>query len=143
LSKEEARKLILERGQYIIDSLLPEYNINPQRGSRLGSRYTEETKAKLSEINKGKILSNETKAKQSEAHKGKFHLLVTKAKMSTAKGGEAIFLYDSEGTFINTFCSTREAAKFCDCSHTSIVNYIKNGKLFQGKWILSTTDERF
>jgi group I intron endonuclease len=50
LSKDKARKLILEREQYYIDSFKPEYNINPIAGSRLGSKHTEESK-KLMRIN--------------------------------------------------------------------------------------------
>ena len=50
LSKKEARKLILERKQYYIDSLLPVYNINLITGSRLSSQHSEKIKALMSEI---------------------------------------------------------------------------------------------
>jgi group I intron endonuclease len=46
LSKSEARKLILEREQFYIDNLSPEYNINPKAGSRLGSTHSAVTKKK-------------------------------------------------------------------------------------------------
>jgi group I intron endonuclease len=46
LFKEDARLLILEREQFYIDPLTPEYNINPTAGSRLGSKHTEGTKTK-------------------------------------------------------------------------------------------------
>lgn len=74
LSKEDARKLILEREQYYLDFIFLEdkpntYNINPSAGSRLGSLHTEKTKALLSQAmagenhpNFGKFLSVETKA---------------------------------------------------------------------------------
>jgi len=78
LSIQEARKLILSREQHYIDSLLPEYNINPIAGSRLGSLHSNETRAKMSE------------AKSSVNHPlfGKAHSAETLAKMSLAKSGE-------------------------------------------------------
>jgi group I intron endonuclease len=156
LSLEETRKLILEREQHYLDSLKPKYNILSTAGSSLGSVYSEETIAKMSEAKKGesnpmfgrtgenhpfygKIHSDETIAKLREANLDKPKTEETKLKMSISKGGGTIFVYDSDSTLVNTFCSTREAAKFFNCSHTLIANYIKNGKLFQGKWILSTT----
>jgi group I intron endonuclease len=109
---KNARKIILEREQYYIDSLLPGYNLNPIAGSRLGSLHSEETKALISEAmsgenhplfgktrsietkaliseaRKGKTYSAETKTLMSEAHKGKVKSEETKQKMSEAKSGE-------------------------------------------------------
>jgi len=48
LSKEEARKLILELEQFYIDTILPEYNILKVAGSLLGYKHTEESLAKIS-----------------------------------------------------------------------------------------------
>lgn len=70
---------LLEREQYYIDTLLPEYNISRKAGSPLGIKRSDETKRKLSEIvklamtpdrrkrigemSKGRIVSEETKEK--------------------------------------------------------------------------------
>lgn len=168
LSKEEVKKLILERKQHYIDTLEPKYNILKVAGSTLGLKYseevrekrsfarlgenntfygkthTEETKTLMSEAKKGKVKSEETKQKMSEVKSGVNHPLFgktpsigTKALISAALGGGTIFGYDSDGILVNTFCSTREAAKFLNCSHVSIANYIKNGKVSQGKWLLT------
>lgn len=177
LSKESARKLILEREQHHIDSLGPEYNINPIAGSRLGSghtelakakmrkrKHTEETKALISlamsgennpmygrrgenNPNFGKIFSHSTETKSliSKALLGKPLSEETKAKMSLAKSGENNPLSKKVYVYINStppileyeFASIIETAKYFKCSHTSISRYIKNDKLFQGKWILS------
>jgi hypothetical protein len=51
LSKEEVRRLIIEREQWYIDTINPEYNINPTAGSLLGYKHTSESLAKLSGIN--------------------------------------------------------------------------------------------
>jgi group I intron endonuclease len=48
----EPDKLIL-REQFYIDALKPEYNINPIAGSRLGSKHSEESIAKMSESCRG------------------------------------------------------------------------------------------
>lgn len=93
LSKEEARKLILEQEQYYIDLLKPEYNILSIAGSSLGYKHTEESLIKISKTHSGKTVSAETKALLSEAlsgenHHGKTHSANTKAKMSLAMSGE-------------------------------------------------------
>jgi endogenous inhibitor of DNA gyrase (YacG/DUF329 family) len=53
-----------------------------------GKHHSEETKKKISEANKGKHLSEETKKKLSDVHKGKHHSEKTKKKISDAKKGE-------------------------------------------------------
>jgi group I intron endonuclease len=69
----------VEREQYYLDLLPHEYNILPNAGSRLGSRHTEETRAKqaagmMGEKNsmygKKRIHSEETRAKQAAGVKG-------------------------------------------------------------------------
>jgi len=45
------RERLIEREQYWINALLPEYNSNPTAGSRLGSKVSETTKATLREYN--------------------------------------------------------------------------------------------
>ena len=88
LSLEKARKLILSREQYYIDTLKPEYNIQKIAGSSLGQKRSEKTKALIRVIKSGVIYSAETKAKISETLKGRIHSEVTKQKMSKAKSGE-------------------------------------------------------
>jgi hypothetical protein len=43
--------------------------------------------------------------------------------MSVAKG-TAIYVYDSNGTLVNTFSSGRKAAEHFDCSHPTIFKYL-------------------
>jgi len=185
LSKEDARKVILEKEQHYLDTLMPNYNILSTAGSLLGFNHSEETKQKMREaksgenyynfgknlsehtraklriVNLGKSLSDETKTKLSEALSGENHynygksisaktrVLIsetmkgiaktedTKVKLSIAKGGGSIFVYSKDGLLVNTFSSARKAGKYFDCSHPTISNYVKNGKLFKGQWKLS------
>jgi len=93
-----------EREQYYMDNLKPVYNIFKTAGSCLGLEHSPETKRKLAEANKGKILSELTKAKMSDSKKGEYNPCFgrtgekhpmfgitlteeTKAKMSAAKKG--------------------------------------------------------
>lgn len=98
LSKDEAKKIILEKEQYYLDSLKPQYNINPIAGSSLGAIRTEQTKALISETKKGvnhpmfgKTHSPETLTKMSGENNhfsGKIHSPEALIKMSKAKSGE-------------------------------------------------------
>lgn len=90
LSKEEARKLILEQEQHYIDLLEPVYNINPIARSRLGSLHTEESKAKM-RIPK----TEETKAKMNLAQKGKLLTEKHKRKISLAMS-KKIYIYSKD-----------------------------------------------
>lgn len=55
---------------------------------RLGSKHSDETRAKISAAGKGKTFTDEHKAKMSAAHKGKKQSDETKLKMSSAKLGK-------------------------------------------------------
>lgn len=98
-----------------------------------GKPLDAETKAKISTKTREAMSDSTVRAKinvpKSEEHK---------AKIRAAKG-TAIFVYDTNGTLINTFSSFREAAKFFKSNHHTINKYAINGELFQGKWILSTS----
>jgi group I intron endonuclease len=100
LSKESARKLILEREQFYLDFIFLEdkpntYNILKVAGSLLGYNHSDKTKTFLSEAFSGennpmfgKTHSSETKQKMSEAHQGKVKSAEIRAKMSQAKSGD-------------------------------------------------------
>jgi group I intron endonuclease len=68
-------KDLINREQYYLDSLKPEYNILKTAGSLLGFKHSEDPLAKISEAKKGKILASrasreETRAKMSSGKKG-------------------------------------------------------------------------
>lgn len=128
-----------------------------------GKIYSEETRRKISEALSGqnnprgmldKTHSIEIKAKirksisaENHFNFGKSFFLETKTKMSIARTGEnspvskKVFVYsNSIPTIIfYEFVSCSEAAKYFNCSIVTITRYIKNGKLFQGEWILYTS----
>jgi group I intron endonuclease len=156
LSKEEARKIILEREQYYLDQIFSvdqpnTYNILQVAGSVLGFKHTQESLAKMSEAKTGvnhplfgKFHSAETKAILSEVRSGennpmfgKFHSIETITKISTTLGGGTIYVYDSQDTLVNTFCSARKAAEHFGCNHKTILSYVRNQRIFRKQWILS------
>jgi group I intron endonuclease len=60
----------LQREQYWLDLLEPEYNISPKAGSTLGVTLSEETKAKLRFAHLGKTHTLETRLHMSETRRG-------------------------------------------------------------------------
>lgn len=75
-------EMLIKREQFYLDTLLPEYNIAPTAGSKLGVRCTEETKQKISVANTGKLIG-----KRNPMY-GKHHSAVIKQKISEATAGE-------------------------------------------------------
>ena len=103
---EPTKAILLEREQHYIDTLKPALNIAPKAGSRLGSKASAETKAKMSTAmvgkNVGKVrsaetreklreaatnISDETREKMAAAKRGRKFSEETKAKMRAAKVG--------------------------------------------------------
>ena len=65
----EDKKDLIQREQYYLDILKPEFNMCSIAGSQLGIKRSKEFKEKVSQRNKGRVLSEETKRKKSEAMK--------------------------------------------------------------------------
>ena len=87
----------INREQYYIDLLKPEYNLNSIAGSRLGSIHSEETRLKMSTSAQGRNHTEETKKLISLATKGinnpnfgKTHSEETKALISLARLGKSL-----------------------------------------------------
>lgn len=112
---------------------------NLKEGGKNGT-HSAETRAKLSEINKGKKLSPETCKKISDSKKGTRLSLEVRAKFSAMRKGKTM----SEAARANMkkaqeknrkavvcvetgeiFSSTREAARSCDGEHKNIVRACK------------------
>lgn len=85
----------IEREQYYLDLLAPEYNILKTAGSTLGYKHSEETKSKISKSGESREHTEETRKKIGDSLKGennhmygKKHTLETLEKMSAIHQGE-------------------------------------------------------
>ncbi|KAG0632578.1 hypothetical protein HOY80DRAFT_1070814, partial [Tuber brumale] len=154
----------IKREQYYIDSLKPKYNILKIAGSSMGRLPSEETKMKISNSLKGRSLKEITKQKMSESRignkfseetknilrelkkgkispfKGKQHSKETKLplgwhtqKMSAAIGSKVEVL-NIETNETTIYTSNYKAAEALGCSDCTVRNYIKNQKLYKGKY---------
>jgi len=140
----------IEREQYYIDLLKPEYNLLKVAGSLLGFKHSEETKAKLS----GLVRSEETLAKYIEANKGdknpmhgKIHSEETRAKISTSRkanpcgssqpSSQKIEIIDLETNITTKYNSMSEAAKALNIHNNIISQYFKKNqkKPYKGRYI--------
>ena len=65
------KSMLLFYEQRTLDTLAPDYNLTPTAGSSLGVKHTPETRARMSEANKGKTISPEHLAALVAGRKGK------------------------------------------------------------------------
>jgi group I intron endonuclease len=134
---------IIEREQYYLDTLKPEYNILKIAGSPLGRKHSEESRAKMNASHMGKILSEKTKALMSEKKKGENHPLFgktrsesTKSKISVAmlsaqKG--CVEVMDKETGKTTIYFSNCQAARAIGCSEFTVRKYIKSQMPYKGR----------
>lgn len=78
---------LLEREQYFIDILHPEYNLCPIASSSKGIKHTTKARRNMSIAHMGHIVTPETRAKMSVAQVGRKHSPETRAKISAAAKG--------------------------------------------------------
>ncbi len=119
IEQVEDKTKLIEREQYYIDTLKPEYNKNLIAGNSLGLKHTEESKRKISEsrINNkwcvGRKLSEETRSKIGDKQKVK------------------IYQYDLYNNLIGEFNSIKEASEITNINKHSIRD-CSNGKANTG-----------
>lgn len=104
-STEEILKNLLEKEEFYIKQLKPEYNIRPVAKSNLGVKFSKETKEKISKAVKSR--NKETWIKTAEKLK------------------KPILAYSKEGKFIKEFSSTKEAAAYLNVAATNITSLLK------------------
>ena len=118
---------LLEREQFWIDNLRPEYNILLVAGSNLGYHHTEETKQKISNSTKG-VKKSESHAKHiREGQKGRVLSEEHKAKLSQAakhrKSQSHHSIINIDGVVYN---SIKEASERTGVKYNTIQKRIKN-----------------
>lgn len=145
---------VLEREQYYIDLLKPEYNILKEAGNSLGYEHSEETlelmrNREISEETRkllslsatGRVFSDEDKLKLSEKRKGIKLSDVTRTKISEAAIKLRGVGVEVEDKILNTklaYKSLTEAAKSIDVSRTAISKVLNTGKLIKNRYLINS-----
>jgi group I intron endonuclease len=118
---------LLNREQYYIDLLNPEYNLLRTAGSSLGNKHSLATIAK---IKNHKFTSEQlanlkehlSKHNASDEQRAKARVRMLKINENKRKGTE---VFDTVTGLTTTYSSIRQAADAIGCSHSSIVLAIK------------------
>lgn len=122
----------INKEQYFIDLLKPNYNILPNAGSRLGHKHSEETIAKF----KGRKLSEETKAKlKIRSSDQQEHI-----KILNKKKAQIVEIFDTLKNVTTVYPSLREAEREMKVDHNSIKWAIKQ---FKDKGVSILINERY
>jgi hypothetical protein len=123
-----SKELVLDKEQYYINIYSPKYNILKKAGSSQGYIHTKESLIKIS----SRIISKETLNKM----RNRVQNDITKAKISKAIG-IPVKIIDTYNEEIIIFNSKKEASKFLKTSDFSIGYYIKSGKLFLNRYLIT------
>jgi group I intron endonuclease len=129
------RNLLIEREQYYLDNLKPEYNILNIANSRLGSKQSEATKISLSKGKHhhftGKMHTYESRKLISIGLKSiirtntpKVIKLETKLKISLRSRGVPVKVFDLKGNLIREFPSIRSTADYLGLHAKSLMRYL-------------------
>ena len=133
---------VIEREQYYLDLLKPEYNVLPRAGSSLGYKHTEETLVKFKDRkftpeHKAKLAKHLLSLSDSDDHKERSRQRMLK--INELKGFHVEVL-DLETEKTSIYASFREAAKAIGCTHSSISYAVK---IFKEKGINRPLKDRY
>jgi group I intron endonuclease len=135
---KENNKDLLNREDFYLKTLLPNYNILTEAGSSFGYKHTEITRLKMKSnyslerrlrignLNKGQNLSIEIidkmRQKALTREKTKFS---KEALLNMKKKSKPLILYNLDFTIYGKFNSIKEAATFIKCSDKTIRRALK------------------
>lgn len=124
---------VIEREQYYLDTLKPEYNILKTAGSSLGFYLSEESKAKISSSKKGILrekFTEEHKTALSNALKGK-------NKGENSPLSRKVLVTNVLTNESNIYPSMRTAALSLNIGYAVVTNFIRRNQLkpYKGKYI--------
>jgi group I intron endonuclease len=141
----ENKECLIEKEQFFIDKIKPEFNINLIANSSLGVKRSEETKEKIRQANLGLKHPDWRNKLKSEAQGGDNHWTKNKKfseesknKMSEAQkkiydngyispASKSVIELDEENNIINEWSSASKVGKYYNVSYKTITNII-NGK---------------
>jgi group I intron endonuclease len=139
--------VLIEKEQYYLDILKPEYNIIKIANSRLGSKQLEATKIKISISNKGKhqhflgkrhtyesrqMMSLSFKSITRNNNIPRIIKLETRLKLFLRSQGEVLKVFNTSEKFVKEFPTITSAAKYFDVKNISLNRYIDKNKSYNG-----------
>jgi len=147
---------LIEREQFYLDLLIPDYNVLKYAYSLLGFKHSPETLEKLknklispehrellSSIHKGKVVSEETKLKlvAATANYKKNNPLTQEAlanirAKTIAREGVSVSVLNVETNEVKEFTNQTEAGEYIGVSRQAIYNAIKRGNTVNGIYII-------
>jgi group I intron endonuclease len=140
---KENNKNLLDREDFYLKSMLPNYNILTEAGSSFGYKHTEldrikmkskysiERRIKIGNLNKGNTLSSETieKMRNKALIRNKTTIYISeKSLLNMKKRSKPIILYNLDYTVFGEYNSITDAAKSINCSTKTIVRALKTEK---------------
>lgn len=124
---ENIKQLLLEREQFWIDNLLPEYNILLIAGTTLGFNHSVETKEQISNSTKGVKKSAEHSKHIKEAQKGKILTEEHKKKLSESAKNRKSASHSSKVSIDGViYDSLKEASEILNIKYNTISKRLAN-----------------
>lgn len=132
----EDRKKLIEREQYYIDTLNPQYNIQKNAASPLGVKHTKESIMNMSIAHMGQKLSPESIAKRTATVLGSKRTQDTINKMRLSKKNIPVIQCDFSGKELKEWISASEASRGTKAGRAHISACCRNERKSAGgfKW---------
>lgn len=143
-------KLLLEREDYYINTMKPEYNIAPLATNSTGwkhseesinkmkDNYSDERRERVGNINKGKTLSEETRnlIREAALHRKPMSL---DSRLKCAVNVRPITISNLDGSNPQSFSSIIEATKVIECTEKTIRRALNSNGIIKRKYLVTDT----
>lgn len=141
----------IEREQFYLDKLQPEYNLLKKAGSAFGFKHSLSSRKIMSEAALGRFVSEEARLNKSEALKGRSLSEFTKEKIRSYKHTDeaklrislnnprtrSVQIIDSYTKDTTVFSTMTLAAAYFKTTTATIGSYIKTQKLYKDRYLIS------
>ena len=147
---KENNKQLLDLEDFYLKSLLPNYNILTEAGSSFGYKhseitrlkmkdsYSEERRATIGSLNRGKSLSPKTIELMKEAALNRTKPIYSEESIKNMKKkSKAILVYNMDYTVYGEFPSIVDAAKSLGCDQKTIIRALQSPKqILRRRWVV-------
>ena len=147
---KQNNKQLLDLEDFYLKSLLPNYNILTEAGSSFGYKhseitrlkmkdsYSEERRATIGSLNKGKTLSPNTIELMKQAALNRTKPIYSEESLKNLKkNSKAILVYNMDYTVYGEFPSIVDAAKSLGCDQKTITRALQSPKqILRRRWVV-------